>query len=164
MHCIRSVFSIHERQWQSTQCGWWGGGFHLLGDGVGTGLNVQFNYFHGVQSDAELRLLRRRTDLRRWNGTTQGHSVWTNLTINWNTFGPRATARMLMNTFFYPSSQTGNNGYNYNNNGGYCERSDLHTSTTNLTVEVQQNRLPVEEGSSSWNQDPNGGQTGKSVG
>ena len=128
-----------------------GGGSIYLGDGGGTGPAIQFNYFHGVQSDTNSDCCSSGLIYVDGTGSTQGHSVWTNLTINWNTFGATGDCSTLMNTFSY-------NGTNYNNYGGYCDAVDLHTSTTNLTMEYNKT-VYLEQGFKFQEPGPNGGQT-----
>ncbi len=129
-----------------------GGGSIYLGSGGGTGPAIQFNYFHGVQSDANADCCADGLIYVDGTGTAAGHSIWTNLTINWNTFGATGDCSTLMNTFSY-------NGVNYNNYGGYCDAVDLHSSTTNLTMEYNKT-VYLEQGFKFQEPGPNGGQTG----
>ncbi len=129
-----------------------GGGSINLGNGGGTGPTIQFNYFHGVQSDSGGDCCSDGLIYVDGTGTAQGHSIWTDLIINWNTFGAVGDCSVLMNTFSY-------NGTNYNNYGGYCDAVDLHSSTVNLTIEYNKT-IYLEQGFKFQEPGPNGGQTG----
>ena len=150
--CTASGVSFQFMNVNGNQPSSGGGGSIYLGDGGGTGPTIQFNYFHGVQSDANSDCCASGLIYIDGTGTTQGHSVWTNLTINWNTFGATGDCSVLMNSFSY-------NGTNYNNYGGYCDAVDLHTSTTNLTMEYNKT-VYLEQGFKFQEPGPNGGQTG----
>ena len=120
-----------------------GGGAIYLASGGGAAPLMEYNYFHGVQSDingdccadGEIYADGTNVTLAQYNA---GQSTWTNLSILWNIFGATGDCSNLMNTFSY-------NGANYDSAGGYCSAVNLHTSTTNLTIE-NNNTVYLEQG------------------
>lgn len=161
-----------------------GGGAIYLANGGGEAPLIQNNWFWGINADqygdgcsgcGEIYV--------DGTGSNQGHSVWTDLGINWNYFGNSASGgdcANLMSTFFYPytwtpgqsanpqlcSYQSGYHGgtcstdtNNYNNQGGECAAVSIHTSTTNLTIDNNRT-LYLEEGVKFQEPSPNGGQVG----
>jgi hypothetical protein len=130
-----------------------GGAIHLSSAG-GTGPAIQNNYLHGVQSDTNASCCSDGEIYIDGTGTAQGYSVWTNLQVLWNIFGAPGDCSALMNTYSY-------NGNNYDKNGGFCDAVDLHTSTTNLTMDYNRT-VYLEEGFKFQEPGPNGGQVGAS--
>lgn len=136
-----------------------GGAIYLSGNG-GIGPTIQYNNLHGVQTSPNEDFNTNEAEIYiDGSGTNQGFSVWTGVSVLWNIFGAIGDCSNKMNTFFYPSSQTGNNNFNYNNHGGFCNAVNIHTSTTSLTISY--NRiLSLEQGFKFQEPNPNGGQVG----
>jgi hypothetical protein len=120
-----------------------GGGAIYLAAGGGAAPLIEYNYFHGVQSDTngdccaggEIYADGNNVTLSQYNA---GQSTWSNLDILWNIFGATGDCSNVMNSFSY-------NGNNYDNVGGFCSAVNLHTSTTNLTIE-NNNTVYLEQG------------------
>ncbi len=137
-----------------------GGSAIYLGNGGGTGPTIQYNYLHGVQSPNSIAYSANDAEIYiDGTGTAKGNSIWTGVNILFNVFGATGDCGALMNEFFYPSSQTGNNDYNYNNAGGFCTAVNIHSSTTNLTINNNRT-VYLEEGFKFQEPTPNGGQVG----
>src|ERR1700677_3824636 len=136
-----------------------GGGSIYFQSGNSAGITVKYNWFYGNQADQNNDCCSGVLLYVAGQGTNQGYTTMTNMTIAWNQFGSSAGCSNVMDTFFYPSSQTGNNSYNYNNTGGNCAAVAFNTSTTNL---VEENNVVyhVEEGFKFLEPGPNGGQVG----
>jgi len=130
-----------------------GGAIHLSSAG-GTGPAIQNNYLHGVQSDTNASCCSDGEIYVDGTGTAQGYSVWNNLQVLWNIFGAPGDCSALMNTYSY-------NGNNYDKYGGYCDAVDVHTSTTNLTMDYNRT-VYLEEGFKFQEPGPNGEQVGAS--
>ena len=130
-----------------------GGAIHLSSAG-GTGPAIQNNYLHGVQSDTNASCCSDGEIYVDGTGTAQGYSVWNNLQVLWNIFGAPGDCSALMNTYSY-------NGNNYDKYGGFCDAVDLHTSTTNLTMDYNRT-VYLEEGFKFQEPGPNGEQVGAS--
>jgi hypothetical protein len=130
-----------------------GGAIHLSSAG-GTGPAIQNDYLHGVQSDTDASCCSDGEIYVDGTGTAQGYSVWSNLQVLWNIFGAPGDCSALMNTYSY-------NGNNYDKYGGFCDAVDLHTSTTNLTMDYNRT-VYLEEGFKFQEPAPNGGQVGAS--
>jgi hypothetical protein len=117
-----------------------GGSAIYLGNGGGTGPTIQYNYLHGVQGDGTVNYSSAYSEIYiDGNGSTSG-VMWTGINILWNVLGTTGggDCANYMNTFYY-------GGTNYNNAGGFCAGVNLHSSTTNLTLEY--NRIQnLEEG------------------
>jgi hypothetical protein len=120
-----------------------GGGAIYLAAGGGAAPLIEYNYFHGVQSDingdccadGEIYADGTNVTLSQYNA---GQSTWSNLNILWNIFGATGDCSNLMNTFSY-------NGNHYDSAGGFCSAVNLHTSTKNLTIE-NNNTVYLEQG------------------
>jgi Bacterial Ig-like domain (group 2) len=138
-----------------------GGGSIYFQSGNSAGITVKYNWFYGNQADQNNDCCSGVLLYIAGQGTNQGYTTMTNMTIAWNQFGSSAGCSNVMDTFFYPSSQTGNNSYNYNNTGGNCAAVAFNTSTANL---VEENNVVyhVEEGFKFLEPGPNGGQVGAS--
>ena len=130
-----------------------GGAIHLSSAG-GTGPAIQNNYLHGVQSDTNASCCSDGEIYVDGTGTAQGYSVWNNVQVLWNIFGAPGDCSALMNTYSY-------NGNNYDKYGGFCDAVDLHTSTTNLTMDYNRT-VYLEEGFKFQEPGPNGEQVGAS--
>ena len=130
-----------------------GGAIHLSSAG-GTGPAIQNNYLHGVQSDTDASCCSDGEIYVDGTGTAQGYSVWNNVQVLWNIFGAPGDCSALMNTYSY-------NGNNYDKYGGYCDAVDVHTSTTNLTMDYNRT-VYLEEGFKFQEPGPNGEQVGAS--
>jgi Chitobiase/beta-hexosaminidase C-terminal domain/Bacterial Ig-like domain (group 2) len=117
-----------------------GGGAIYLGGGGGAGPTIRFNYLHGIQGDGTVNYSTDYSEIYV-DGNGSGSSVmWTGLNILWNVLGTTGggDCAEYMDTFFY-------GGTNYNNAGGFCAGVNLHSSTTNLTIEYNKIQS-VEEG------------------
>jgi Chitobiase/beta-hexosaminidase C-terminal domain len=120
-----------------------GGGAIYLATGGGAAPLIEYNYFHGVQSDingdccagGEIYADGSDVTLSQYNA---GQSTWSNLNILWNLFGATGDCSNLMNAFSY-------NGNHYDSAGGFCSAVNLHTSTRNLTIE-NNNTIYLEQG------------------
>ena len=136
-----------------------GGGSINFAGGNSSNITLEYNWFYGNQADQQNDCCASVLIYVSGSGTAQGYSVMSNLTIAWNQFGSSGGCSNVMSTFFYPSSETGNNNYNYNNTGGYCAAVAIGTSTTNL---VEENNVVyhTEQGFKFFEPGPNGGQVG----
>lgn len=142
-----------------------------LGGAGGAGPTIQFNYIHGMQPSVNNYEF--ESDEGIFIATAvagSGLPTWTNLTIQNNRFGTGTfnggapgqgdcTAGNVMQTFFYPYTQAGNNTYNYNNIGGYCSAIQLYANTSNLII-ANNNVFHLEEGFKFLEPGSNSGQQG----
>lgn len=127
-----------------------GGGVQIgnFGNG-GTGPDIEFNWFHGMQPDTSGGGENNNSDQGIFvttslatNTTNLAAATWNNLVIKNNRFGAGTfnnaspgngdcSAAQLMQTFFYPASTQ---AHEYNNNGGYCGGVQLGANTSNLVI------------------------------
>ncbi len=155
-----------------------GGGIAIggLGGNGGTGPTIQYNWIHGMQANAANYEFYNNNGVFigtpvATNTTDLANYTWNNISILHNRFGSGITGsatsgdcsnNQIYQTFFYPYTSQGNNSYNYNNIGGYCNGVELYANTNNLTIEYNSFQH-VEQGIKFLEPGSNSGQLGCSA-